>query len=332
MERGDTIHVRHQVLFSVKLLHHYFLDWKAKPYDSQTGDEKLKSLAGYDARSIFGVKPTLETEKLLAGNGLLFKTHGLGFTVTGKGRSDGLGGFEKVPKLAAGTRFRFVLTVKDALFYQYSSPFLTKEQDRIEKAATPEEQDKVFRKVFVLSNLVGNDPDAIAPQLAKPPLVAAQPTDMFPVETIMRLGGNVMQLKQRDTTLGIGQWQLISTARFVTGNDLVEIERTPDLPPDIFGLIEIVQDDAIANADYRLFNPDSSLASPKFEVRIKNRSTWWRYPKVPAVEPTYLPLTARSVTLVDGQERANADARTTLEQERTSDKKHIIRLFSDIYQ
>lgn len=332
MERGDTIHVRHQTLFSVKLLHHYFLDKKDTPFDDQTADEKLKSLAGYDARSMFNVRPTAETAKTLAGNGLLFKTHGLGFTIIGKGQSDGLGGFENVPKLATGTRLRFVLTVKDALFYQYSSPFLNKEKDRIEKAATPNEQDKVFRKVFFLSNLVGNDANAITPQLAKPPLVVAQPTDVFMVETIMRFGGNVMQVKQRDTTLGIDQWQLISPTRFVTGNDLVEIERTPDLPPDIFGLIEIVQDDTIINAAYRLYNLDSSLASPKFEVRIKNRSTWWRYPKVPAVVPVYLPLTARSVTLVGGQERANADARTTLEQERTGDGEHIIRLLSDIYQ
>ncbi len=336
MMQGDVIQIRYPVLFTVKLLHHYFLDSKTASFDELSADVKVKMLAGYDVRSIFNIRPTKETARVLAGNGLSFKPHNMGFTVLTKQHpTSGGGGFDPPEKIPADTHLQFLLTVNDPLFYQYSAPFLKQEPSRIEKAATLGEQDKVFLKAWHLSNSVGTSATSLPPQLAKTPKSAALPQAPFSVESIMSVGGVVKQAKEHAANLTDAHWQTIFNGRFVSGEDLLEMEVTENIPLDTFAVIEIVPGDDIAKPEYRLYKPDNSLASPVFEIRIKNRSTWWRYQNQPQGQPpipdTYLPLTAKTVTKVNGKDLPNANARTPLNRQLEPDNINTKRLFSDIY-
>lgn len=331
MKQGDTIQIKYPALFSVNVLHHYFLDSKALAYDEMTADEKLKMLAGYDSRAFFSIRPTISTEKLMAGNGLLYRAHGHGFTVLTKRLPASGGGFDPPTKLSDDTVLRFLIRVNAPLFYQYSSPFLKKEPVRIEKAAVLGDPDKVFFKTYLLTNEVGNLAGAMPPVLSKPPTAAEAVAAPYPVESIMSVGGVVKQAKLRSPNLAAANWQTVFNSRFITDADLVELEASSELPTDIFGVIEISASSTITDAAYRLYNADDSLASPKFEIRIKNRSTWWRYHGLPALPVEYRPLTAKTVVQVDGKDVPNPDARNTIGRQLEPDNININRLFSDIY-
>jgi hypothetical protein len=331
MEQGDVINIKYPVLFSVKLMHHYFLDAKTQTFDEMTDDAKLKMLAGYDIRTIFSIRPTAETIKTMNGNGLLMREHGLGFTVICKQLPASGGGFEAPARLPEGTKLRFTVKVNDPLFYNYSSPFMKKETARIEKAIVLGEQDRVFFKTYLLSNEVGNLAGAMSPNLSKPPIAAESLAAPYPVESLLTVGGVLKQAKVRAPNLNAANWQTVFNGHFVSDADIEEVEAGPEFQPGIFAIIEISASSAISNAAYRLYEPDNSLASPNFEIRIKNRSTWWRYHGMVVPSTEYLPLTAKTVVKLGGKDVPNPSGRTPVGKQLEPDNLNINRLFSEIY-
>ena len=81
MSPGDNLHIKFPILFSVKVLHHYFLDFMDILFDNLPADRQVRNLAKYDVRKIWEIQPTPQTEHWLKGRSLVFKKNALGVVV-----------------------------------------------------------------------------------------------------------------------------------------------------------------------------------------------------------------------------------------------------------
>ena len=293
MNQGDVITIQYPVLFSVMIRHHYFLDKRfiqdvknpdnsikvAKGYhlwDNIPPDEQVKILAGYDVRRFFRIEPTPQTRVALAGMGAVFKVHGMGFVVA-QGKTVG------TPEVLADTdRLLFTIQVIDPGFYQYSSMMMQMEEVRIEKATTPGGRDKLFKKVYWL----GNSTAPQFPFLSRPPAVFNATNTYAPEDLVLRSG--VLQQARRQISTPAeandnANWEVLparnvapAIVHYLSKEDLTEVEITPDIPADTFAVIEIKAKHPAVPA-FDLYGGGNALLSPRFEIRLKNRSTWWRY-------------------------------------------------------
>lgn len=315
MPRGDNIHIKYPVLFSVNVLHHYFLDSKEKAFDNLENGEKLRALARYDVRKVLEIEPTRPTSDLLRGLGLIFKKHQLGFVVLAP--ADSAGVLDATKKPDANTILQFTVKVVDPYFFQYSAAFLQVENVRIEKATQPGEQDRFFKKVFRLKNF--DSPQS--PFLAKAPedydgnseylpesFVKGQVNgqDVFfmakqfvPANTAPQNASDSNWLKLEQTQPGN------TNIHYVTASSLEEVELGAEIPPDTFALIEVQGGNT--QGAFSLYDGGGNLLSPKLEIRFKNRLTWWRHSLSPGIAgPTtvitqqdVLPLTAQGKKKLD---------------------------------
>jgi hypothetical protein len=293
MNPGDVITIKYPVLFSIMIRHHYFLDKRfiqdvknpdnsikvAKGYqlwDNIHADEQVKILAKYDVRRFFQIEPTLGTQATLAGIGAIFKVHGMGFVIaTRKTALD--------PVVLADTeQLLFILRVTDPGFYQYSSMLNKIEEVRIEKAATLGDRDKLFKKVYWLSNSSALQ----FPFLSNPASVFNAGNTYQPEDLALR-SGTLQQARRLISTSAEANddanWEMLparnvapTLVHYLSKEDLVEVEITPDIPVDTFAVIEIKAKNPTVPA-FDLYGGGNALLSPRFEIRLKNRSTWWRY-------------------------------------------------------
>ncbi|MCC6726110.1 MAG: hypothetical protein IT258_16505, partial [Saprospiraceae bacterium] len=251
MMQGDLIHLRYPVLFTVNIIHHYFLDkWveinsvnEYKAFDELNDKDRASVLGNYNVESFFEIKPTNSTKLILDGNGLLFKPHALGFSVIG--RSPG-GASAQVAALDGSVRLQFWVRIIDPLFLKYSSGFAPIHAVEIEKATVLGEQDKLFKKVFFFTNEIGEATGHEFPQLANPapPINGATSLELEP---IVWKDNALQQAKKVLTSANINNddtWKKIYDTRYVTSEDLRRIELSNELPNDLFALIEIQEGDA----------------------------------------------------------------------------------------
>lgn len=317
MPSGDVIISKYPVLFQVKVLHHYFLDVGNAMYDNLLPSEKIRILADYDVRTLLKIMPTPNTKRILDGHNLLFKPHGLGFVVLCNADGAGVVASGKKPKI--GERLLFSVKIVDPYFLQYSAGFLKSEQVRIEKSTDGRRPDRFFKKVYLLKNDVAGQSSSLAALPA-----AYQPADEFAPESIVQhdadLDGNMeFYIAQRAVATNTApaaapnlNWLKLeqlapqnSNIRYVSQADLSEVELGEDIPPDSFALIEITANAGVGTS--HLYDGAEDLNSPNFELRFKNRLTWWRHSLPPWVEgpltsieqTTIRPLTLRGKQKID---------------------------------
>ncbi len=317
MPSGDFIHVKYPVLFQLKVMHHYYLDVGKKLFDNLDGLKKIRLLAEYDVRKILQIQPTPSTQRLLDGHNLLFKPHGLGFAVICQADGNGIVGLGKKPRV--GQNLRFWVKIIDPYFMQYSAGFLKSEQVRIEKATDGTSPDRFFKKVYHLKN----DAAGLSFSLAAIP-ADYEPAKNYPPESIVKHDANTdgnpeFYVAQRavgtntapqvSTNLDWLKLEQItpqnSNVRYVSQTDLTEVELGTDIPQDCFALIEIEANAGAGPA--HLYDGAENLNAPTFEVRFKNRLTWWRHSLPPWVEGSLtsitqteiLPLTLRGKQPID---------------------------------
>jgi hypothetical protein len=199
MKPGDIIHIKYPVLFSVKVLHHYFLDNRASLFDNFESEKSgLMALAEHDIRQVFEIKPTPSTTKLMAAKGFLFKLHQFGFTIIAQG--DPALPIEEGRRLEATERLEFSLKIIDPYFLQYSAAFSQLEQVRVVKAGQPGEQDRFFKRFYRFDNRAAT----LMPFLAKGPSNYDNTRHYSAEEMVRSISGGMVAFHQAKQSLAAG--------------------------------------------------------------------------------------------------------------------------------
>ncbi|MBK9017206.1 MAG: hypothetical protein IPM82_25870 [Saprospiraceae bacterium] len=199
MTPGDVIHIKYPVLFSVRVLHHYFLDKRASLFDNFESEKSgLLALAEHDIRQVFEIKPTPSTTKLMAAKGFLFKLHQFGFTIIAQG--DQALPSEVERRLSDTERLVFSLKIIDPYFLQYSAAFSQLEQVRVEKAGQPSEQDRFFKRFYRFDNRAAT----LMPFLAKGPSNYDNARAYSAEEMVRSVSGGTVAFHQAKQTLAAG--------------------------------------------------------------------------------------------------------------------------------
>ena len=301
---AECIKKEYKNLFEIHLLHHYWLDEGDVIFDLIPEKKKKDNrLQLYDIRSFLDVEPTVTTAKVLAGFGGVYKNTPLGCIT--KVSANALVSVDVV--------FEFVVTIINPAFYNYTA--LTLRPQRISEFYYPPEK-KTYRykeNVPVLSNLSGASRGTGSGKtlyLSKeiPPI---SNNDL--IESLVLSNGALLQLTGDQP--GAGTQQIHSPATdlpiFVHQGDVPVIvppsgltdapERgivlTDDISDKVFALLRLcpVRSD---DEDFSFIDSNGHVKAthPVFQIRFKNRSTFWKYfNKVTGVvdttEPEALPLT-----------------------------------------
>ena len=280
---SERITKKYRRLFEVRMLHHYWLDDGGKVFD-QISDpgKKDRHLLSYNVRSFLVAKPTVSTEKILASEGCLFRETALGFIVAAP---------ENL-KLRPNTIFNFVVAVSDSRFHDYTA--LTLRSQKIYEVYNNSDK-TVYRykeNVPYLSNLTGMARGSGSNKSLFLSREFPLATDNQ-IESLLVSGSDLKQLTSDDPNatpqlLGVKAELPI----YLHQGDILPIVPPPGLPgvpPRGIRLTEEVGDDVFALLSLTAERPGNSEFSfidgqghskaphPIYQIRFKNRSTFWRY-------------------------------------------------------
>lgn len=223
MSPGDIIHVKYPVLFSMRVLHHYFLDKRTRLFDNFASENSgLMALAEHDIRQVFDIQPTPSTKQLMAAKGFLFKPHPFGFTVIGQG--DAAQPIEEGQRLSDTERLEFSLKIVDPHFLQYSAHFSQLQSVRIEKAVQPDKQDRFFKRFYHFDNRAATH----MPFLAKGPANYDNNRPYSTEEMVRSVSGGMVAFHQAKESmaagvaLGSANWNLLPTRDYALYNANLE--------------------------------------------------------------------------------------------------------------
>ncbi len=301
---AESIITGYKRLFEIRLLHHYWLDEGATVFDliaDQT--KKARRLLQYDMRPFLAVTPTNATMKAFNGLGGVFKNTALGCLVA-------------VPDsvvIAQDAVYEFAVTVRHADVLNYTA--LTLRPQKVYEIYHQSE-DQVYRykeNVPVLSNLTGatrgTGSDKMLFLSKEIPTLAADDQ----VEALF-ISGNVLEQLTSDqpnantqslhnpaTDFPIfvhqGDVPTIVPPSGLVGAPARGVRLSNEITDEVFALIHLsaVREN---DEDFSLIdsNGHAKTAHPVFQVRFKNRSTFWQYlnkstESVDSTEPNPLPLT-----------------------------------------
>jgi hypothetical protein len=282
MSERNTSPYRRQ--FEVRLLHHYWLDEGATIFDQIADPEKKDSrLMAYDMRPFLSAVPTAATVKRLTAYRCLFRETALGFMVAAP---DGT-------VIPSDTVFEFVVSVKNN-FYDYTS--LTLRPQTIYELLNTQDG-AIYRykeNVPVLSNLTGatRGTGTTKALFLSREIPAPEPNDQ--VESLLLSGTALAQLTSDSpgaTTQVLaalasdypvfvhqGDAPVITPPLGVMGAPQRGVRLSADVTDDAFALISLTavraDDDSFSFVDGTGAARDPS---PVYQVRFKNRSTFWSY-------------------------------------------------------
>ncbi len=324
-------------LCEVRLLHHYWLDEGATVFD-QIADQAKKDtrLLNYDKRSLLAVRPTPTTEKVLAAYKCLFRETSLGFVVAAPANVE----------MPIDTVLGFIVTVKDGRFYDYTA--LTLRSQTIYELYN--KLDKVTYRykenVPLLSNLTGTTRGtgankALFLSQKNRSLAANDPVEALVLSgnALVQLtsdspGATMQQLSAQATDLPVflhqGDVPTITPPTGLAGVPTRGIRLSSDVADDVFAYLSLT---AVRPSDSVFSFVDAKgkvkAASPVYQVRLKNRSTFWRYldkrtGTVVSTEANPLPLTFFGNA---GTKQKPSDGLVKAEKSGTK----ITRLVSEIY-
>jgi hypothetical protein len=143
-------------LFEVNILHHFFVNKGEQEWDKMSQEDKDRMESNYDIREIFDITPTLDCTKALSAHNCIFKRTSTGILVGIKAKPDELnsGKFNSFVPLADNLTFRFMVTLKDMNFLNYT--------------ALPLQGNR--GKIFLLNNSFTNAANAFPSLSAIPPV------------------------------------------------------------------------------------------------------------------------------------------------------------------
>jgi hypothetical protein len=274
---------QYKPLFQLQILHHYWLDQGATVFDLMPNQQQRDiRLLSYDVRQVLTVAPTAATRKALAGLGGIYKESSLGCIVA-------VANDTVVP---ADAVFEFTVTVQDFSFNNYTALTLP-QQKTYEIYYEPEKTVYRYKEnVPLLSNLTGTSRMTAAGKalfLSKEyPALAADDQ----VEALVLDGGGLSQLTGDQPGAALQQLNPVATDLpvFLHQGDLPDIvppagltgapkrgvRLSDDMPDTIYAVISL---SAVRSGDFSFVdsNGKAKAAYPVFQMRLKNRSTIWKY-------------------------------------------------------
>jgi hypothetical protein len=303
-ERSTTSYRR---LFEVRLLHHYWLDDGGQRFDTLAADRQAERLSSYDVRPLLRVVPTPSTLRQLSNLRCLFMSTGQGFMVAAPSEAT----------FDAAATFSFAVSIANGDCLDYTA--LTFRPQAVQEAADPADLSPtqvIYRykaDVPVLSNLTGVKRTIGPGQVLFLSREYPSPAASDAVEAIVLSGGALLQLTSdnpgADTQqlaasasdlpvfLHQGDVPVIVPPAGVVGAPARGVQLGDDVPDDVFALITLTAVRA-GDDDFSFVDGTGAPKTPAavYEVRLKNRSTWWTYldkrtGALDAVEPQPLPLT-----------------------------------------
>lgn len=110
-------------LFSVQILHNYFLNQGSKSFEAMTQQKKANAMASYQVPSILKVIPSSDTARQMKGRGMSFRMDNTGFFVGIKIDQEAAKGGLNKPFIPVNDelRLRFFIKLIDPYFLNYSS-------------------------------------------------------------------------------------------------------------------------------------------------------------------------------------------------------------------
>ena len=303
-ERSTTSYRR---LFEVRLLHHYWLDDGGQRFDTLAADMQAERLLSYNVRPLLRVTPTPSTLKQLSGLRCLFMPTGQGFTVAAPSEAT----------FDAAATFSFAVSIANGDCLDYTA--LTFRPQTVQEAADPTDLSPtrvIYRykaDVPVLSNLTGAKRTLGAGQVLFLSRDYPAPAASDAVEAMVLSAGALLQLTSDNpgattqqlaasaTDLPVflhqGDVPAIVPPAGVVGAPARGVQLSDDMPDNVFALITLTAVRA-SDDDFSFVDGTGAPKTPAtvYEVRLKNRSTWWTYldkqtgaPGAPETQP--LPLT-----------------------------------------
>ena len=121
-----SISITYDILFEVRIMHHFFLNKGDDAFDAMSDIEKANMMLKYDAREIFEIVPTEECSKILSAHKCIFKFTSTGIIVGLRAESDGLEPpkFKPFIPMADDLMFTFLVKLRDMDFMNYTAlPF-----------------------------------------------------------------------------------------------------------------------------------------------------------------------------------------------------------------
>ena len=291
-------------LFQVRLLHHFWLDDGATLFDElATEKEKETRLKNYDTRKFLRTYPTASTKALLAGKRCIFKDTALGFVVAAPAETE----------FTADTILQFVISIKDPAFYQYTA--LTLQSQQIVELLNSVDN-KIYRykeNVAHLSNLTGSTRGSGSNKELFLSRQNPNLTSNEQVEALVLSGSALVQLTSdgpsattQELSAQANDWPVflhqgdspeIVAPTGISGAPSHGILLSDEITDDVYALLSLSAENSVDSL-YSYIDAQGHPKSdaPIFQVRFKNRSTFWRYlDKVTgaekSIESSALPLT-----------------------------------------
>lgn len=277
---AELIRNEYVKLFEIRLFHHYWLDDGSTIFDAFSGERKERRLALYDIRDFLTIAPTSCTAKAIKGLRYINKETTLGCIMLVPENS----------RIPDDTVFEFAVTIRDNAFFDYTALTL-KNQKIHEFFYKPEEKKYRYKEnVPLLANKTGMLQGGML-FLSKEISDSAAGAS---VEALYKSDSALMQLTSDQP--GAGTQQLNADAAnmpvYCHQDDVPAIvppaglsdtpERgillTDDIPDNVFLLLrlETMREEGgdLSIVDIK---GKPKATSPVFQVRFKNRSTYWQY-------------------------------------------------------
>ena len=290
-------------LFEIRLLHHFWLDDGSTTFDSLSTLTQNQRLLTYDVRPLIELIPSQTTSAIINGLHGVFKATSLGALVA----------VPEGTRVPDDTVFEFIAVVNNTAFPNYTS--LSLQSNRVVGLFHPPSNSTIQFKenVAVYSNLTGaSRGSGVSKTLflsREFPALGANDV----VESLVNISGALVQLtsdqpgatKQQIASNVSGSPVYANQADIPAITPPAGIEGTPpakgitltdEIGPDTYALVRIatIRGD---DSDFSCTSGGIPKASPPvFQLRIKNRSSVWRYfdknnPSTSTLETGPFPLT-----------------------------------------
>jgi hypothetical protein len=335
-----AVTITYNMLFEVKILHHFFLNKGETIFDSMSDEDKALIMLNYDVREFFDIYPTPECLKTLNAHNCVFKATSQGIIIGIRAESDDQNppNFNPFNPFSTDQVFTFVIQLKDMGFMNYTALPLTGNSG----------------KIYVFGNLTSSSPKSY-PSIASNPSIYEVDTEYYPGDMLAGDTDNLTTLftalkKTTSPVTNTDDWMAETLAdniplSYANKNDqhsvvhgtLLYKVSVPDITPSItvktasgitispeinilageyrtvqidmrrfpdgfytihfeypdppydddirfylfqqrsnpFGIFNLaLQSD---NPDYNMIDGNGFLRSPVYELRFRNRHTYWRY-------------------------------------------------------
>ncbi|MDI9310744.1 MAG: hypothetical protein QM535_11055 [Limnohabitans sp.] len=118
--------ITYKNLCEVNILHSYFLNDGIDEFNSMTASEKSKMMKTYDINKFFNVVPTIETQRIMKNNNIVYKItkSGIRLGVKISPNDENL----TFSNINLNTTLNFIIRIKDYLFGNYTNATLSSDQ------------------------------------------------------------------------------------------------------------------------------------------------------------------------------------------------------------